>query len=107
MLKALATALLVIVSTTAFAGIIGVGGTNALQNPDLMEALRYAKRFEVNDSDYRRLSVRVGESGEVNQEVTSTSGEKIRRSFIRVFVDRESKIVDKNVKVDVQPSGQP
>lgn len=91
-------------SSSALAGIIGIGGTNANENPELLQAYYSASKFDVLDKDFRRLSVRIGERGLVNAEVTSTDGKKLRSDFIKVYVNGEGEIVDKNVTTKLAPT---
>lgn len=102
MIRTIAALIFIVVSSTTYAGVIGIGGTNARENPELMSAINKARRFETSHDQFRRLSVRV-DSGQRHQEVISTSGERVRRDFVRVYVDHHSKIVDSNVELDVQP----
>ena len=103
MLKKIACVVVMLVSSTAMAGIIGVGGTNANQHPDVLEALRKTERVTVEEADFRRLAARLSVSKTVNAEVTSISGQKIRRDFIKVFANSEGEVVDKEIRIKLAP----
>ncbi|MES2743793.1 MAG: hypothetical protein V4655_00140 [Bdellovibrionota bacterium] len=92
-----------VLGSTALAGIIGTGGVNANENPEILRAFRSAQNVEVSDQDFRRLSVRIGDKGIVNAEITSTSGEKIRSDFVKVIADGKAEIVDSNVTKVLEP----
>jgi hypothetical protein len=103
MFKKIIIILSALAGTSAFAGIIGTGGVNANENPDLMRALEVAESVEVSVRDFHRLAMRIGEQGIVNAEITSTSGERIRSDFVKVFVDGEGRIVDREVTKVLDP----
>ena len=103
MFKKIACVIVMLVGSTAVAGIIGVGGTNANQHPDVLEALRKSERVTVDESEFRRLSARLSVSNSVNAEVTYMSGQKIRRDFIKVFADSEGEVVDKEIRIKLEP----
>ncbi|RZA24668.1 MAG: hypothetical protein EOP10_09215 [Proteobacteria bacterium] len=103
MLKKIVFIISSLLGTTAFAGIIGTGGVNANENPEIMRAFRAAENIQVPDHDFRRLSVRIGDKGIVNADITSTSGERIRGEFGKVIADGQAEIVDSNVTKVLEP----
>ncbi len=92
-------------SSSAFAGIIAIGGTNANQYPEVMTALKEANELGVKVKDFDRLSARIGDKGTVSAEVVTPQGEVIRRDFIKVFANGQGEIVDRNVEIKLAPVG--
>ncbi|MBC7531105.1 MAG: hypothetical protein H7318_05955 [Oligoflexus sp.] len=89
----------------AFAGIIGVGGSNAIEIPkELSEKLKAAEVVSVEVTLYRRISGRISAQGSTTAEIENNRKEKEKAEFIKVYVNNEPSIVDTNFKMKLKNS---
>lgn len=85
------------------AGIIGVGGTNASENPaELILKMGTAEEVNVEETLYRRISVRISVQGSTTAEIENNKKEKEKAEFIKVYLNDEPSIVDVNFKMKLK-----
>jgi hypothetical protein len=104
MLRRIALAVLFFMSlqSQSFAGIIGVGGTNALENPEVLQKLNDAEEVPVESAVYHRISARIGAQGSATAEIENNRKEMERAEFIKVYLNNEPSIVDTNFKMKLR-----
>lgn len=89
----------------AFAGIIGVGGSNSIEIPkELIEKLEAAEVVSVEETLYRRISGRISAQGSTTVEIDNNRNGKEKAEFIKVYLNDEPSIVDTNFKMKLRNS---
>lgn len=91
-------------ASSASAGIIGVGGSNADENPELLLRLKNAEAVSVDEAFYRRISGRISAQGAVTVEIENKRKEMERAEFMKVYLNNEPHIVDSNVRMELRRS---
>ncbi|MBC7661213.1 MAG: hypothetical protein H7249_16065 [Chitinophagaceae bacterium] len=86
------------IASTAFAGIIGVGGSTTVA-----DKVKDAEVVSVQAQAYRRLNTRLSGQNTVNAEVINNRNEKEQADFMKVKVDGQSCIVEKNYRMKLKP----
>ncbi|RYZ60157.1 MAG: hypothetical protein EOP07_01810 [Proteobacteria bacterium] len=106
MLRRIVLAVLFFMSfqSQSFAGIIGVGGTNALENPEVLERLNSAEEVSVESAVYHRISARIGAQGSATAEIENNRKEMEKAEFIKVYLNSEPSIVDTNFRMKLKNS---
>jgi len=99
MLRHIALTVLFVLSSNAFAGIIGVGGSNADTFPDVASRLNTAEVVKVDSKTYNRISGQIGAEGIATVVVQKDDNEEEKADFIRVYVRGDSTIVDTNFRI--------
>ena len=105
MLRRIALTVVLVLSpgALAFAGIIGVGGSNSLGTSEaFLQKLDSAEDVYVKSEDYRRLSIRLSTHEQVKAEIKNKNNEKEQAEFIKVYLNSEPSIVDTNFRMKLR-----
>ncbi len=93
MMRHIAIAVLLLIGSKASAGIIGVGGSNAEDNPLLMDKLSHARVVEVEPSQWDRIRLGIEEQGMVVDELIIVGMHTVKANFRELITNDNKAIV--------------